>query len=204
MSELARAEEHRKPDYPVEAIFYRRWSPRALSGEAITDDELFTIFEAARWAPSTYNEQEWRFLYARRDTKQWPIFFDLLTEGNQSWGERAAVLTVILARKTFTRNCKPNPVHLFDVGSAWQNAALQATAMGIVAHGMAGFDFAKAKTVLNVPDVFDVAAMFALGRPGDPNQLPENYRAMEIPSQRRPVQESICEGVFNFANEKTI
>ena len=73
--------------------------------------------------------------------------------------------------------------------------------MGIVAHGMAGFDFARARTDLNVPEAFDVAAMFALGRPGDPDQLPENYRALEIPSQRRPVRESICEGVFNFAEE---
>jgi len=201
MRQLPRAEEHRKPEYPVEAIFYRRWSPRALSGESLSDDELLTVFEAARWAPSTYNEQEWRFLYARRDTPEWSVFFELLTEGNQSWCQRAAVLTVILGRKTFTRNGKPNPVHLFDVGSAWQNAALQATAMGLVAHGMAGFDFAKAKKVLNVPETFDVAAMFALGRPGDPCVLPDNYRAMEIPSQRRPVRASICEGVFNFANE---
>ena len=204
MNRLPRAEDHRKPDYPIEAIFYRRWSPRALSGEPITDDELFTIFEAARWAPSTYNEQEWRFLYARRDTKEWPSFFELLTEGNQSWCQRAAVLTVVLARKTFKRNGKPNPVHLFDVGSAWQNVALQATAMGIVSHGMAGFDFAKARTALHVPEVFDVAAMFALGRPGDPEQLPPNYRSLEIPNQRRPIRESMCEGTFNFADEKTV
>src|SRR5690349_21615845 len=153
MSRLPRAEDYRKPDYPIEPILYRRWSPRALSGEPISDAELFTILEAARWAPSTFNEQEWRFLYARRDTKQWPSFFELLTEGNQSWCSRAAVLVLIVARKTFTRNGKPNPVHLFDVGSAWQNAALQATALGIVAHAMAGFDFARARTVLTVPDV---------------------------------------------------
>lgn len=203
MNKLPRAEDHRKPDYPIEPIFSRRWSPRALSGEPISDAELFTILEAARWAPSTYNEQEWRFLYARRDTKEWPLFFELLTEGNQSWCARAAVLIVILARKTFTRNGKPNPVHLFDVGSAWQNAALQATAMGIVAHAMAGFDFARARTVLNVPDLFDVAAMFALGRPGDPEQLPPNYRKLEVPSQRRPIRESVAEGQFSFAEVKT-
>lgn len=79
-----------------------------------------------------------------------------------------------------------------------QNAALQATEMGIVAHGMAGFDFVKARTALNVPNEFDVGAMFALGRPGDPGQLPPNYREMEVPSQRRPIRESVCEGQFNF------
>lgn len=105
------------------------------------------------------------------------------------------------SRQRGMRNGKPNPVHLFDVGSAWQNAALQATALGIVAHGMAGFDFAKARTVLHVPEVFGVAAMFALGRPGNPDELPPDYRALEIPSQRRPIRESICEGAFNFVDE---
>lgn len=106
MNPFPSVERHRKPDYPIEAIFYRRWSPRALSGAPISDHDLFTIFEAARWAPSTYNEQEWRFLYARCDTPEWPTFFDLLTEGNRSWCKRAAALVVILARKAFTRNGK--------------------------------------------------------------------------------------------------
>jgi len=198
MSQLPRAEDVRKPEYPIEPLFYRRWSPRAMTGEALSEQELMRIFEAGRWAPSTYNEQEWRFLYARRDTPQWPLLFDLLMEANQVWCRNAAVLVVVLSRKTFTRNGKPNVVHLFDAGSAWQNMALQATALGIVSHGMAGFDFAKARTALKVPDHFDVAAMFALGRPGDPDQLPEDYRKMEAPSQRRPIWESICEGAFQF------
>lgn len=199
MGKLPRAEDHRKPDHPIEPLFYRRWSPRAMSGEPISEQELLSVFEAARWAPSTYNEQEWRFLYARRETPQWPLFFDLLMEANQVWCRNAAVLVVVLARKTFTLNGKPNAVHLYDAGSAWENAALQASHMGLVAHGMAGFDFKKAREVLRVPDHFDVAAMFALGRPGDPNQLPEGYRKMEVPSPRRPATESICEGAFAFA-----
>lgn len=169
-----------------------------MSGESLAEEELMSLFEAARWAPSTYNEQEWRFLYARRDTAQWPLLFDLLYDANKTWCKNAAVLVVILARKTFTRNGKPNPVHLFDVGSAWQNLALQATAMGLVSHGMAGFDFDKARTDLKVPDEFAVAAMFAVGRPGDPAELPEQMREMEKPSSRRPVRESIREGVFAF------
>lgn len=200
MSELPRPEDHRKADYPIERLFIRRWSPRSLSGESLSEEELLTLFEAARWAPSTYNEQEWRFLYARRDTPHWQTFFDLLMPGNQAWCKRAAVLTVVLARKTFTRNGKPNPVHLFDVGSAWENLALQATAMGLVAHGMAGFDFEKARTVLRVPDEFSVAAMFALGRPGNPDDLPPDLREAEVVSNRRPVRESICEGPFQFGH----
>jgi nitroreductase len=198
MSQLPKAEDHRTADHPIEPLFLRRWSPRAMSGEPLTDAELLTIFEAARWAPSTYNEQEWRFLYARRDTAQWPLLFGLLFEANQAWCEKAGVLVVVLARKTFTRNGKPNVVHLFDVGSAWQNAALQATAMGLVSHGMAGFDYDKARTALNVPEEYAVAAMFALGRPGDPADLPGPMREMEVPSGRRPVRESICEGAFAF------
>ncbi len=169
-----------------------------MSGEPLSELELLTLFEAARWAPSTYNEQEWRFLYARRDTSHWQSFFDLLMEANQAWCKNAAVLVVVLARKTFARNGKPNAVHLFDAGSAWENLALQATVMGLVAHGMAGFDFEKARATLRVPEEFAVAAMFALGRPGDPGQLPAALREVEQPTNRRPVRESICEGPFQF------
>jgi nitroreductase len=186
----------RQPDHPIESLFVRRWSPRALSGDPITDEQILTLFEAARWAPSTYNEQEWRFLYARRDTPQWPLIFGLLTEANQAWCKNAAMLVVIVAHKVFARNREPNPVHIFDAGSAWENIALQATAMGLAAHGMSGFDYEKARTVLLVPDDYAVAAMIAIGHPGDPAGLPEAMRKMEMPSGRRPVRESICEGVF--------
>jgi nitroreductase len=187
----------RKADHAIDPLFLRRWSPRAMSGEPLSDEELWTLFEAARWAPSTYNEQEWRFLYARRDMPQWPQFFALLMEANQVWCKRAAVLTVVLARKVFTRNGSPNPVHVFDTGSAWENLALQAAAMGLVAHGMAGFDFEKARNSLHVPDHFAVTAMFALGRPGNPADLPPELREREVLTGRRPMRESICEGPYD-------
>lgn len=189
----------RHPEHPVEPLLVRRWSPRAMSGEPLTEQELLTLFEAARWAPSTYNEQEWRFLYARRDTAHWPAFFNLLVEGNRVWCQRAAVLSVVLARKTFTRNGTPNPVHLFDAGAAWENLALQATTMGLVCHGMAGFDFDRARAELHVPAEFDVAAMLALGRPGDPRALPPELQQREQLTSRRPVKDSICEGPFQFS-----
>jgi nitroreductase len=200
MSPTSDPKQLRTPDRVIEPILLKRWSPRAMSGEPLSEEELLTLFEAARWAPSTYNEQEWRFLYARRDTPQWPTFFGLLMEANQAWCRRAAVLVVALARKVFTRNGKPNPVHLYDTGSAWENLALQATAMGLVAHGMAGFDFAKARTTLQVPEHFDVAAMFALGRPGNLADLPPELREREAPSDRRPARESICEGPYDPRN----
>jgi nitroreductase len=190
--------EHRKADHPIEPLILRRWSPRAMSGEPISDAEMHTLFEAARWAPSTNNEQEWRFVYARRDTPQWPTVFDLLAEGNRAWCDKAAMLTVLLAHKVFSRNGKPNPVHLFDCGCAFENLAIQGTAMGLVVHGMAGFNYNVAQQVLRVPDDYAVVAMFAVGRPGDPAQLPEALRQRETPSARRPVTESISEGTFSF------
>jgi len=121
MKHATNPEETRKPEHPIESIFIRRWSPRAMSGEPITEAEMLTFFEAARWAPSTYNEQEWRFLYARRDTPPWAVFFDLLAEGNRVWCQRAALLSVIVAHKVFGTNGKPNQVHLFDSGLAFEN-----------------------------------------------------------------------------------
>ena len=170
---MINALDHRKPDHPVEELFVARWSPRAMNGKPLADGEMETLFEAARWAPSTYNEQEWRFLYAHRGTPEWQTFFDLLVEGNQAWCRNAAMLVVILAHKVFTQNGKPNPVHLFDAGAAFENIALQATAMGLAVHGMQGFDFEKARTMLKVPDDYAVAAMFAAGHPAEPETLPE-------------------------------
>jgi nitroreductase len=202
MKQFLNPDDYRKADQPVEPILVRRWSPRAMSGETITETELLTLFEAARWAPSTFNEQEWRFLYARRDTPQWPMFFDLLVEFNQSWCHRAALLAVVLGHKVFQRNGKENPVHLFDCGSAFENLALQGSAMQLVVHGMQGFDYQKARTTLQVPDDYAVVAMFAVGRPGDPDDLPESAREREKPSDRKPVRELICEGAFAFSGTR--
>jgi nitroreductase len=198
MSQLPRAEQHRRADFPIEALFIRRWSPRAMNGQPLSEEELFTLFEAARWAPSTYNEQEWRFLYARRDTPSWPLFLDLLVEFNRAWCQHAALLAVILAHKVFQKSGKPNPVHVFDCGLAYENLALQGTVMGLVVHGMQGFDFEKARTALAVPDDYAVVAMFAVGHPGDPGNLPETLRQREVPSGRRPIRELMYEGVFGF------
>jgi hypothetical protein len=137
----------RKPDRPIEPLLLRRWSPRALAGTPVSADDLATLFEAARWAPSTYNEQEWRFLYAHREGPHWATFFDLLGEGNRAWCHRAGVLVVVLSHKVFARNGKPNPVHTYDAGAAGENLALQGGAMGLVVHGMMGFDYGRARVV---------------------------------------------------------
>ena len=169
-----------------------------MSGEPLDDSELMRLFEAARWAPSTYNEQEWRFLYARRDTPNWPVFFGLLVEANQAWCDRAAVLMVVLSHKVFTRDGKPNPVHSFDTGAAFENLALQGASMGLVVHGMAGFDRGKARATLGVPDDYEIEAMVAVGHPGDPAELPAQLQAREKASGRNAIAEFIREGKFAF------
>lgn len=187
---------HRHPAYNVEPLFVRRWSPRAMSGEALGETELMTLFEAARWAPSAFNNQPWRFLYARRDTPHWPIFFDLMIEGNQRWAHQAAVLVVIVAKTTLDRDGSPSPTHAFDTGAAWGSLALQASLRGLVAHGMQGFDYDKARRVLHVPDDHMVQAMAAIGKPGHIEDLPERLRAREVPSDRKVLGEVVWEGGF--------
>lgn len=191
--------DYRKPEYPVDSLFPRRWSPRAMSGKPVAQDELMSLFEAARWAPSTYNEQEWRFVYAMRDTPAWEKLFGFLMEANQVWCKNAGVLILTCARKTFVRNGKENPVCVLDAGMALQNLHLQATIMGLVAHSMAGFGGDMARRELQIPDLFEIKAMTAVGRPGDPNALPDGVREMEKPSTRKPFDQFVREGVFDFA-----
>jgi len=184
--------------HPVDELFLDRWSPRAMSGEAVSDEELMTLFEAARWAPSSYNNQPWRILYARRETGHWPAFFGLLVEGNQNWAKDAAALLLFVSKETFDFNGKPYPTHSFDTGAAWENLALQATLKGLVAHGMQGFDYERARTELNIPEGFRVEAMAAIGQHGRAEDLPEQLQKREAPSPRKKLAETICEGPFNF------
>lgn len=188
----------RKADHPIEELFLDRWSPRAMSGGSVSAEELMALFEAARWAPSSYNNQPWRILYARRDTEHWPVFLGLLVEGNRTWAKDAAALLLFVSKETFDFNGQPYPTHSFDTGAAWQNLALQATLKGLVTHGMQGFDYERARTELNIPEGFRVEAMIAVGRPGDPASLPEQMREREAPSGRKPLSEITCEGPFSF------
>ena len=198
MSQLPDALSSRKADHPIEPLFLKRWSPRAMSGAPLSDGQLSSLLEAARWAPSTYNEQEWRYLYARRGTQGWEMFFSLLMEANQAWCKQAAVLFVVLSKKTFTRNGKPNPVHTFDSGASFENLALQGAALGLVVHGMAGFDRDKTRRDLAVPDDYEVEAMIAAGHPGNPADLPPELGEREQPSGRKKIGEFAREGKFAF------
>lgn len=195
---MIRGSKKRKADHPVEDIFLDRWSPRAMTGESISEEDLMVLFEAARWAPSSYNNQPWRFLYTRRDSEHWQTFFDLMVEFNQSWAKNAAALVLFISRTHFDFNGQPSVTHSFDTGAAWGNLALQGWLKGLVVHGMQGFDYERARTALNIPEGFAVEAMAAIGRPADPATLPEALRVKEAPSDRRKLEQTICEGPFCF------
>ena len=195
---MIKGSDKRKADHPIEPVLLDRWSPRAMSGESIAPDELMRLFEAARWAPSSFNAQQWHALYARRDTEHWPTFLGLLGEGNRSWASNAAVLVVFISRRNFDYNDEPSITHSYDCGAAWENFALEGFSQGLVVHGMQGFDYERARAELKIPDEFRVEAMAAVGKPGDPSTLPEKLRAKESPNDRRKITDSVREGPFAF------
>jgi nitroreductase len=191
-----KGQEFRKADHDIPLLFVDRWSPRAMSGEEITREELMRMFEASRWAMSSMNNQPWRFLYALRNTAYWEQFFGLLTPNNQGWCRNAAALIVVASMKTFDHTGKPARTHSYDTGAAWYSFALQGSMMGLVVHGMQGFDYDKAASVLGVTDDCQVEAMAAVGRPGNKEELPPALQEREIPSQRNKVEEFAFEGGF--------
>jgi nitroreductase len=195
--QMIKGSEVRKADFPIESLLLDRWSPRAMSGEEIPEEELMRLFEAARWAPSSFNAQQWRALYARRGTPHWQTFFDLLVDANKAWAKNAAVLVVFVSRRLFDYNNEPSVTHSYDCGAAWANFALQGFQQGLVVHGMQGFDYERARKELRVPDEFQVEAMAAVGKPGPKELLPEKLRARETPNDRRPISASIFEGPFS-------
>ena len=182
-------------EHDVHPLIANRWSPRALSDAEVEPDKLKLVLEAARWAPSSYNNQPWRFLYAMRDSEGWPLFLSLLVEFNQGWAQHAGALVVIISKKTFD-NGQLSITHCLDTGAAWQNFALQGSHMGLAVHGMQGLDYDKAKDVLAVPDEYEVMAMAAVGKPGRKEDLPETLQQREEPSTRKPLAEIVCEGKF--------
>ncbi|MBI4666492.1 MAG: nitroreductase family protein [Nitrospinae bacterium] len=190
-------ENQRKAGYPIDPMFLDRWSPRAMEPAPITREEIYTLFEAARWAPSCFNEQPWRFIYAMRDENGFGKLLGLLTEGNKVWAKNASALIFVASSKIFAHNGKPNRSHMLDAGAAWMSLALQARKMGMYAHAMAGFDVERSYGELNVPrDGYDMGCAIAVGRYGDASALPPDLREREKPSQRNPLETLVFEGAM--------
>jgi nitroreductase len=180
----------------VDPLFRARWSPRAFSSREISNEDLKTILEAARWAASSGNEQPWRFVVARKpDGESFERLLGLLEPSNQAWAASAPVLIVMAARRTFARGGSPNGYALHDTGAALAQLMLQATALGLHAHGMAGFDHERARTELHIPDEYGLGAAVAVGYRGSPDLLsPENRRRELARRERKPLSELVFGG----------
>lgn len=188
----------RHTDLPIDPDILSRWSPRAFDGSALDEATLLTLFEAARWAPSAYNYQPWRFAWSLRGDRGWDDYLSVLLPFNAAWAAGASALVFILADKFITLPGKdepsPSSTASFDTGAAWGLLALQAAKLGLHTHAMAGFDHGKADALLGGAERFRVEAAVAIGRIGDAGLLPETLRAREFPSPRRPLEELAFRG----------
>jgi nitroreductase len=179
-------------EYPIEALFRRRWSPRSFTGAPVAQPALDSLLEAARWAASCSNVQPWHLVIARRDADAdaFAALLATLSPGNQPWAQNAGVLMLAVARTTFPANGNPNRHAWYDTGAAMAQMAMQAAALGLQLHQMAGFDPARAREAFAIPEGFEPVAAIALGHVGPAEALPEALATRETaPRQRRPVGE---------------
>lgn len=190
--------DHRTPSNGTSAndMFRDRWSPRAMSGKPLSDADMKTLIEAARWAPSCFNAQPWRFAYALAGTPAFDGVLATLADANQAWAQHAGALLAVISRTRYERNDKPAPTHSFDAGAAWMSLAFQATHMNLATHGMQGFDQQSAREIFKVPDIYDLPAVIAIGHPGEISALPEDYRDREQPSPRKSLDDILFRDNF--------
>jgi len=178
----------------TEAIYNRR-SPRSYSDKKIPENVLLELFEAARWAPSSMNEQPWLYLYAYNGTEKFNKILDSLVPFNKQWAKNASVLVVSLAKKTFDYNNKENKYYFYDAGSANQNLLLAAFNSDIYGHPMGGFESSILVNNFNIPTNIEPVCVISLGYLDSPDKLPEDLRTREIAErQRRPIEEFVIQG----------
>jgi nitroreductase len=182
-----------KTDYPVHELIQNRWSPRAFSDNPVSPEALRSLFEAARWAPSSSNEQPWAFIVGTEDDPETHNkILSTLVEFNQAWAKHAPVLAIAVSQLEFARNKTPNRNAFYDTGAAVAHLTAEATSRGLFVHQMAGFDPHKAIEVFHIPTGWEPIAAFAIGYPGDPNALPDKLRERELaPRSRKPISEFV-------------
>lgn len=193
-------EPSRKPDHEILPLILDRWSPRGFTGEPIPDSVLMSLFEAARWAPSSSNSQPWRFIWARNGEPEWDPIFSTLVPFNKNWAKTASAIILVASQSTY-RSAPDRPAHQstsheFDTGAAWVSLALQARALGWYAHAAGGFDKAAARANLGLPEDVHPHAVVMVGRKASPDVLPEDLRARETPNGRNPIESFIFHGKF--------
>jgi flavin reductase (DIM6/NTAB) family NADH-FMN oxidoreductase RutF len=194
----------RVPNFPVDTLFLHRWSPRAFTPEPIPETQLMTVLEAARWAPSCFNSQPWRFLYAQRDSANWDKFVSLLTPDNQAWAKNASALVFVVSNclmKDPNNDAQwvPSYTHSFDAGAAWAQLGLQSTLAGLRAHAIIGIDMERARRELHVPRNYHIEAAIAIGRQAPIETLDDDLQKKEHPSVREPLSVIALEGGFPLA-----
>jgi nitroreductase len=191
----------RKPapaDHPILEALRERWSPLAFSSQPIEEEKISALFEAARWAPSSYNEQPWRYVYATKDDGADRERLESLLMPGNNWAKNAYLLAISFTKKTFTYNGKANYHAMHDLGAASAYLALQCPSLGLIAHQMAGFNVEEANALLGVPDDFVPGSMIAIGYPGDPAKLdPKLQEREEAPRVRKTQGELVFRGSFS-------
>ncbi len=185
-------------DYPIHELLKRRWSPRAFSEKHVPPEVLRSLFEAARWAASCYNDQPWAYIVAAKENQEeFARLASVLMEENAVWAAKAPVLALSLARLNFQRNQQPNRHAVHDVGAASASLTIEATARGLGVHQMAGIFADKAREVFQIPADWVPVAAIAIGYPGEPASLPEKIRAREGAARsRKPIYDFVMSGKF--------
>ena len=187
-----------KTKYPVHELIQKRWSPRAFSERPIEKEKILSMFEAARWAASCYNEQPWNFIFATKENHEdFNNLFDCLVETNKIWAHKAPLLIMTIAKTIFDHNKKPNKHAFHDIGLSIGNLTLQATSMNLYVHQMAGFNKVKAKLRFKLPECFEPISMIAVGYLGEIDSLPDSLKELEIlPQKRKDLKEVLFEGTW--------
>jgi nitroreductase len=184
-------------DHPIHDLIRHRWSPRAFADKPVAPEVLRSLFEAARWAPSSSNEQPWAFLVATKDSPSYSKLLSTLVEFNQMWAKNAPVLAIAVSRLSFARSGQPNRNAFYDTGAAVAHLTMEASTRGLFVHQMAGFDPQKAKELFSIPADWEAIAAFVIGYPGDPQALPETLRERELaPRARKPLSEFVLSGAW--------
>ena len=189
-------------DYPVQDLIASRWSPYSFADKLVSDEELRSLFEAARWAASSNNEQPWSYIVAKKeDAGEFARLLSCLVEANQAWAKSASALALSVSRLNFARNDKPNRAAIHDLGLAAGNLVLEATARGLAVHQMIGILPEKAREVYSIPDGHEPLTALAIGYAGDPADLPAELRVRDAARRpRKPLKEFVFGGKWGVAS----